>query len=185
VTRPLLLVFAGLPGTGKSTLAQWISRRRGAAYLRVDAAETALARSGAGAGASGYAVVHELAVGNLGLGHDVVVDAVNPVPVARAGWHEAAERGRADLVFLETTLPDEVEHRRRIEERVPELPGHVLPTWQEVQDCDWVPWEESRDGSRLVIDTADLQEACRRMVTGLAALHPGGHPSAAVRQELR
>jgi hypothetical protein len=93
MVRPLLVVFSGLPGTGKTTLARRLSRERNACYLRVDAVETALARVGTPVGASGYAVVHELAVSNLLLGHDVVVDAVNPVPVARAGWREQSRGG--------------------------------------------------------------------------------------------
>jgi predicted kinase len=171
VTRPLLLVFAGLPGTGKTTLARWVSRLRPAAYLRVDAAETALLRVGVGVGASGYAVVHELAISNLTLGHDVVVDAVNPVPVARAGWRDAAGRGGADLVLVETTVPDPAEHRRRVEQRAPDLPGHVLPTWQQVQAAGWVPWEESRDGRRILLDTTEFEAACTRLAADLAALH--------------
>jgi putative protein kinase ArgK-like GTPase of G3E family len=36
-----LIVFAGLPGTGKSTLAQRLAREIGAIYLRIDALEQA------------------------------------------------------------------------------------------------------------------------------------------------
>ena len=52
---------------------------------RVDAAETALARTGVDVDIEGYAVIHELAVSNLELGIDVVVDAVNAVPEAGLG----------------------------------------------------------------------------------------------------
>ena len=165
---PRLLVFAGLPGTGKTTLARRLSRELGACYLRVDAVETALARLGATVGASGYAVVHELAVSNLLLGHDVVVDAVNPVPAARAGWREAARLGGAKLVLLETVLADPVEHRRRVELREPDIPGHVLPTWRQVQDADWVPWQEDRDGTRLVVNTADADTAWAQVLAGIS-----------------
>jgi len=56
------------------------ARHLRACYLRVDAAETALARTDFLVGIEGYAVIHELAVSTLRLGLDVVVDAVNPVP---------------------------------------------------------------------------------------------------------
>jgi predicted kinase len=93
-----LTVVSGRPGTGKTTLATSLVRIRHACYLRVDAAETALRRTGLPVGIEGYAVIHELAVSNLLLGVDVVVDAVNGVPQARAGWREAAHRGRARLL---------------------------------------------------------------------------------------
>ena len=84
--RPATLtVISGLPGTGKTTLAKAFSRQLGACHLRIDAVETALARSGMQVGVEGYAVVHELAVSNLLLGTDVVVDAVNAAAEARAG----------------------------------------------------------------------------------------------------
>ncbi|MCG7422549.1 AAA family ATPase [Micrococcus sp. ACRRV] len=82
--RPWLCVLAGRAGTGKTTLAQALARATGVCCLRVDAVETALGRVQDHVGAAGCAVVHELAVSNLLLGHDVVVDAVPPVPASPA-----------------------------------------------------------------------------------------------------
>jgi predicted kinase len=107
----------------------------------------------------GYAVVHELAVSNLLVGIDVVVDAVNPVPEARAGWRETAHRGRAQLLQVETWLPDQVEHRRRVEARTGDIPGHQVPSWHEVETQLWVPWDSERDGPRTLIDTSDSRDA--------------------------
>jgi hypothetical protein len=45
---------------------------------------------------------------------------------------------------------DAAAHRRRVEERVTDLPGFVQPTWAEVVDRDYQP----REDDRLVIDTA-------------------------------
>ncbi len=44
------------------------------------------------------------------------------------------------------------EHRRRVESRAPDIPGHRMPTWAEVTEHDYRPWS----GDRLVIDTARL-----------------------------
>ena len=167
--RALLVVMSGRPGTGKTTLAREVARSLGACYLRVDAAETALARVGAEVGVGGYAVVHELAVSNLLLGTTVVVDAVNPVAEARASWREAAERAGARLVDVETVLPDREEHRRRVESRVADIPGHVVPTWEDVVRGEWEDWDAERDGDRLLVDTTDTAAAVAQVLARIAS----------------
>lgn len=151
--------MSGRPGTGKTTIAREVCRRLGACYLRVDAAETALARTGAAVGVGGYAVVQELAVSNLLLGNTVVVDAVNPVSDARRSWRDAARRTGVPLVSLETVLPDREEHRRRVERRVADIPDHQVPTWEDVQRGEWSAWDEARDGPRLLVDATDTAAA--------------------------
>ena len=158
-TLPTLTVLAGRPGTGKTTLAKALAERLQACYLRVDAVETALQRTGRPVGVEAYAVIHELALSNLLLGLDVVVDAVNPVPEARVGWRETALRGRARLLQVETWLPDQSEHRRRVEARTPDIPDQRVPSWLEVENQIWVPWETERDGPRTLIETSDSGEA--------------------------
>jgi predicted kinase len=165
VTPPLLVVVAGRPGTGKTTLARPLATRLSAAYLRIDAIETAVIRCGlaeAPVGPVGYVVAHEVAAGTLGAGVSVVVDAVNPVPEARAGWRDLAARLGSGLVVFETVVPDEDEHRRRVTSRTADLVGHTVPTWDDVADGDYVPWDEQRDGPRHVIDMTDSAAGVRR-----------------------
>jgi len=45
-SSPLLIVFGGLPGTGKTTIARELTRRLAATYLRIDMIERRL-REGA------------------------------------------------------------------------------------------------------------------------------------------
>jgi predicted kinase len=160
-----LLLVAGRPGTGKTTLAKNLASTTRACYLRVDAVETALGRLRNDVGADGYYVIHELAASNLLLGSNVIVDAVNPVPEARAGWRSTAHAAGAELIVIETSLRDEDEHRRRVENRTPDIPGHRVPTWHDVQQDGWVPWDVARDGARTVIDTTDHSAALSNALT--------------------
>lgn len=167
-SRPWLLVVAGRPGTGKTTLAKGLTSTTRACYLRVDVVETALGRLRDDVGADGYIVIQDLAASNLVMGSHVIVDAVNPVPEARAGWRSTAHAAGARLIVIETSLTDEREHRRRVESRTPDIPGHRIPTWQDVQQDGWVPWDVGRDGARTVIDTMDDSAA---LSTALRLLH--------------
>lgn len=72
----MLIVFSGLPGTGKTTIASDLASRTNAVYLRVDTIEQAIRHSGAlvkDVGRSGYMVTNELALSNLRFGSTVIV----------------------------------------------------------------------------------------------------------------
>ncbi len=155
---PLLVVLAGRPGTGKTTLGRRLASALQAAFLRIDAIETTVVHCGLAqrpVGPVGYLAAQEIAAGTLALGVPVVVDAVNPVPEARAMWKEVAEVAR--LVVFETVIADRTEHRRRVTKRTPDLVGQVVPTWQEVMAAEYFPWDEARDGLRWVIDMTDTE----------------------------
>jgi predicted kinase len=53
---PALIVFGGLPGTGKTTIARELTRRLGATYLRIDAIEQTLRGAGHAVGPMGYVI---------------------------------------------------------------------------------------------------------------------------------
>ena len=42
----MLIIFAGLPGTGKTTIARELARQIGAVHLRIDSVEQAIRDSG-------------------------------------------------------------------------------------------------------------------------------------------
>ncbi len=161
-------MLAGRPGTGKTTLARRLAAALRAAYLRIDAIETAVVRSGLAeppVGPVGYVVAHELAAACLSVGTAVVVDAVNPVPEARAGWLGLGQIGR--LRVVETVVPDVDEHRRRVERREADLVGQRVPTWAEVTADGYLAWDEARDGPRIVVDMTDTEVG---VAAALAAL---------------
>jgi predicted kinase len=148
--RPLLIVFGGLPGTGKTTIARELTRRLTATYLRIDTIEQRLREAGLAVGASGYVIANALATENLLIGRTVIADCVNPVAASRNGWRDTADRCAAHLVEIETICSDATEHRRRVEGRSVDVSGHKQPTWDDVVNRDYEPW----DRDHLVLDTA-------------------------------
>jgi predicted kinase len=136
----MLIVFGGLPGTVKTTLARALARERQATYLRVDTIEHALRSSGMLAGdvgPAGYVIAYELAESNLLLGRDVVADSVNPVAITRNAWRRMAAAASMEIVEIEVTCSDVAEHRRRIETRSIDIAGLIAPTWQQVADREY------------------------------------------------
>ena len=151
--RPVLIVFSGLPGTGKTTISKALALRMRAVYLRIDTIEQAMKASGAeNIGPAGYAVANAVAEANLLLGHSVVADCVNPVRASRIGWRKVAEQAPASLADIHLFCSDAVEHKRRVKERVADVPGHVLPTWEAVTHRAFEP----RDDDYLLLDTAKM-----------------------------
>jgi predicted kinase len=150
----MLVVFGGLPGTGKTTIARAIAMRLSATYLRIDEIEQAIRSAGglADVGQTGYAVANALAASNLRHGSLVLADCVNPVRESRQGWRETAARVQKPLLEVEVICSDPTEHRRRVEQRRSDIDGLVPPTWQEVLGREYSPWPEPH----LVIDTAIL-----------------------------
>lgn len=151
----MLIVLSGLPGTGKTTIAQMLARECHATYLRIDTIEQAILSSlrvQNDLGTLGYVVAYELARANLCLGGTVVADAVNPLTAIREAWRAVAESAASDIVEVEVVCSDTSEHRRRVDSRKADISGHTLPTWDEVQRREYEPWASNR----LVIDSAQV-----------------------------
>lgn len=151
----MLVVFGGLPGTGKTTLSRTLAHRHAATYLRIDAIEQAMRMAGvpaADVGPAGYGVANALAEANLVGGRMVIADCVNPVAESRRAWRAVAARADAPLVEIEVICSDMREHRRRVEGRQPDLAGLGPPTWASVLHHEFEPW----DRPHLILDTAGL-----------------------------
>ncbi|MCY1010855.1 AAA family ATPase [Nannocystis pusilla] len=155
----MLIALSGLPGVGKTTLARALAARLGGVHLRIDTIEQALVRDGlplADLGGRGYAVARALAGDLLAGGFTVVADAVNPLAATRTAWHDLARAAGVVCCDVEVVCGDRREHRRRVETRLADIPGHVLPTWRDVEAREFEPWQAA---PRVVVDTAQLGDA--------------------------
>ena len=161
--RLMLVVLSGLPGVGKTTIARELAVAMSAVHLRIDTIEQALRNAGLQVEGEGYSVAYAVAADNLRLGRIVVADCVNPWPLTRDEWRLVADRAGVRIVDVEVVCSDVDEHRRRVESRLTDLPGHRTPTWTEVVERDYRPWP----CETFVIDTAllDVKESVRRILS--------------------
>ena len=166
--RPLLVVIGGLPAVGKTAVCRALLGERPMTppmtWLRVDSIEQALRRSGEMApdmpGGAGYYAAAAVAGDVLSTGGDVLVECVNPLPITRRLWERTAADAGSRLLQVELVCSDRDEHRRRVEQRVSDIAGLVLPDWRDVLQRDYAPWPEAD----LRLDTGRLE------VTGAAEL---------------
>ena len=149
----MLIVFGGLPGSGKSTISRLLAERLKTTWLRIDTIEQSLRACGTlanGVLTEGYAVGYRLAEDNLRNGGTVIADSVNPLAVTRDAWVAVATRVAVPVVEVEIVCSDTAEHRRRVEGRPTDVPGLALPTWHAVQQRVYEAWNRPH----IVLDTA-------------------------------
>ncbi|WP_017582810.1 AAA family ATPase [Nocardiopsis valliformis] len=156
----MLIVMAGLPGSGKSTVAEELGRRLPAPVLSVDPVEAALWSAGVDraqpTGLAAYVVVEAMAADILALSQTVIVDAVNDAEEAREQWRGLAAHRDAPTAWIEVVCSDPNLHRHRLESRRRDLPGFPEPTWDSLaaRRAGLGSWREER----LVLDSAQALE---------------------------
>ncbi len=143
-----LIVISGLPGVGKTSVAEITAASTGSVHLSIDAVEESLLACGLPAGwevgVAAYEAARAMAEQNLRLGHDVVVDAVNDSDEARQTWRTAASRTGARIEFVYLMISDAREHERRLRGRDRGLTHVGEPTWSDVQRrrADYAAWSD-------------------------------------------
>lgn len=170
----MLVVIGGLPATGKSTIAAALAAKAATPYFRVDRIEQAIVAWSTlshPVGPVGYAVAHQLALEQLQLGLDVIVECVNPIALTRDAWPGTAAGAGGALVEVEITCSDQAEHRRRVENRASDVDGLVKPTWAEVVEREYEPWSRTP----LTVDTTatPVARAVQRIAAAVRAAREG------------
>jgi predicted kinase len=152
-----LIIFSGLPGTGKSTLAEAVGRDLGIPVFAKDWLEATLLRSELKSknkekslGFAGYELLTTLAERQLILGQSVILDSVAASSAIRSTWRKLSDQYGGDHYVIECICSDESLHRVRLKERRRNIPGWHELEWSEVERVKryYVPWE----GEHLVLD---------------------------------
>ncbi|AQP47917.1 hypothetical protein BW730_10840 [Tessaracoccus aquimaris] len=132
-----LVVLSGLPGVGKTGIAEVVAARTGSVHLSIDEVEESNLACGLPrgwrVGVAAYEATRAMAEQNLRLGHDVIVDAVNDSEEARQTWRTAASRTGAHLEFVCLVISDAQEHEWRLNGRDRGLVFVGEPTWADVE----------------------------------------------------
>lgn len=180
MAEPFLVVFAGAPGVGKSTLARAVARELSAAYLDKDTIKDAtlsLGREmqvdniGPFAGALSYTLLVPLARDNLTVGTHVVIDSPAGYRAFQDAVEELVRRVRVKFKLVECITTDESLLRERIERRAPDLPDHRVRDWDAYQQAR--ARMERLSGPRVVVDTAEtVQTNLKKIMNALVVGEP-------------
>ena len=155
-----LIVLTGLPGTGKSSIAEAIGRERHIPVFAKDWLEGVLIQSELKAGNAnkslGYAaydLLTSLATRQLQLGQSVVLDSVLSIDPIRVIWKTLAQTYAAQWRVIECICSDEATHRARLANRTRGIPGWHELDWSEVERVRtyYAAWGEPR----LILDAMD------------------------------
>jgi predicted kinase len=158
-----LMIFSGLPGTGKSTLAEAVASQLGLPVFAKDWLEATLLRCELAPtnpdkplGSAGYELLTTLAERQLSLGQSVILDSVASTASIRQTWRELAAQYHAEWRVIECICSDEAIHRTRLAARQRNIPGWHELTWADVEHVRsyYAPWQEPH----LVLDTVEPLE---------------------------
>ncbi|MEM7113898.1 MAG: AAA family ATPase [Chloroflexota bacterium] len=150
--KPKLIIFSGLPGTGKSSIAEAVGRQLQIPVFAKDWLESALRRSGfqENTGYAGYELLTTLAERQLRLGQSAILDSVASITAVRQKWRTLVQTHDADWCVIESVCSDIPLHQARLANRQRHIPDWAELSWEEVERVRgyFVPWDEER----LILD---------------------------------
>lgn len=163
-----MIVFAGLPASGKTTIARALASHLRAVHLRIDTIEQALIKSGIERhqiGPMGYIVAYDLARDNLRLGNIVIADSVNPISITRQAWRAVTSDESVPILEVEIVCSDPAIHRQRAEARARENLDEYCPTWSEIESREYHSWDF--EPMRIDSFSVQVEQAVELIVSAL------------------
>ena len=151
MTSQKLVVMSGLPASGKSTVAEGLSRHFSIPVSRSIRSKPDEARRHPGTRRH-RGLEEPIGHADEQLRLDIRHVEPSTVEAPRAAWRELAARHRAQLKIIECVCADETIHRRRVEARRRNIEGMPELRWERVLErrAEYEPWRDVR----LVLDTS-------------------------------
>lgn len=145
--EPTLILFAGMPGSGKTTLARMVARELRLPIFSKDRMQRVLRDHHLTAEntGDGYYIILDLADEQLNLGVSVILDATFPLDHFRTVANEIALRHSAHFCAIYCYNSDDDVWRKRMEKRVQYVPGWRPVGWEDVlrMRTYYQPWGDN------------------------------------------
>jgi predicted kinase len=156
-----LILFAGLPGTGKSTLAETLAQTSGIPVFSLDWLLGALTPfnilTNDNAAEIGYTLIETLVKRQFMMGQSAILDTPAHTTQLRTRWMGTTDQFDVEVYKIETICSDQDLHRSRVESRKRNIPGWHEITWKHVEKMRsaWESWDEHH----LIVDAVDSLES--------------------------
>ena len=141
-----LILFSGLPGTGKTSLSQALAAHFHYPLFTKDRLQSRLRAQGLAERSSvdGYLLILDLAEQQLALGVSAILDGVFPFEGFRFRAQQVASQHQATFFPIYCHCSDTVLWKLRLEKREQNVPDWTPVGWDEVQRIqpEFLSWEE-------------------------------------------